>query len=330
MDGRQSMYEDHPLAAIFPLMGETDLAALADDIDANGLRDPVWLHEGKILDGRNRYRACLLKDIDPRVEQYRGKDPVGFVVSKNLHRRHLTESQRAMVAARIAKAKPGSNQHGSEVGVNLPLPTRAQAADMLGVSPELVKDAKSVQSHGVPELADAVDKGDVSVSAAAEVAKIPEKEQKEAVAAGPAAVKEKAKEQREKKKAQPAKKQPEPILKDGLGAVVPRGLADTFGDTMLADAVERIEAIHKELCSVEQHVVTTLARKGEFWPYAQFGECAKSIKGAADAVAVAASQLANGLPFCVCPHCKGDGCTHCRNSGAWSRHRHEQRAQYGD
>lgn len=124
--------------------------------------------------------------------------------------------------------------------------------------------------------------------------------------------------------------EPEPQLKDGLGNPVPRELADTFGDPMLAAAIARIDAVHKELLSIEQHVLNTLLRKGEFWPYAQFGECAKSLGASADRAAEASAQLSNGLPFCVCPTCKGCGCKACRNSGAWSRHRHEQRAQYGD
>lgn len=123
---------------------------------------------------------------------------------------------------------------------------------------------------------------------------------------------------------------PAPFLKDGLGAVIPRGLADTFGDPMLADAIARIDAAHKELVSLEQHVVRTLARKGEFWPYALFGECAKSLRAAADRAAEASAQLFAGVPFCVCPKCKGDGCQDCRNSGAWPRHRYDNRAQYGD
>lgn len=121
-----------------------------------------------------------------------------------------------------------------------------------------------------------------------------------------------------------------PVLKDGLGNVVPRGVADTFGDPMLTEAIARIDAAHKELVSIESHVIRTLSRKGEFWPYALFGECAKSLRAAADRAAEASAQLFAGVPFCVCPKCRGDGCTDCRNSGAWPRHRHDNRAQYGD
>lgn len=191
--------EDHPIAEIFPLMSDAELSQLADDIEANGLRDPIWLYEGKILDGRNRYRACVSKDIDHRVEHYKGKNPVAFSLSKNLHRRHLTESQRAMVAARIANILPGETLNSGSRAANLPLgkTTQKQAAEMLSVGERTVRDAVKVKDHGTPELVKAVEAGEVSVSAAAEVADLPKAEQKKAVKEGK--VKEKAKEQREKK-----------------------------------------------------------------------------------------------------------------------------------
>jgi ParB-like chromosome segregation protein Spo0J len=191
--------EDHPLACIFPLMGDADLDALAADIEANGQQEPVWLFEGLILDGRNRYRACVRKDVDQRVEHYKGRDPLGFVLSKNLHRRHLTESQRAMVAANIAGWKKGDNQHTAGGSANLPTLTQSQAAEQVSVSDRSVRDAVKVKADGVPELVKAVEAGDVSVSAAAEVAKLPKGEQKKAVKAGK--VKEKAAEKRKEKQA---------------------------------------------------------------------------------------------------------------------------------
>lgn len=233
--------EDHPLSEIFPLMGDADLAALADDIEANGLRDPVWLYEGKILDGRNRYRACRLKDIDHRVEHYKGRDPLGFVISKNLHRRHLTESQRAMVAANIANAKEGRRP----VTSGIPLVTQTQAAGMLGVSVDSVKDAKTVKEQGVPELVEAVVKGEVSVSAAAEVAKLPKAEQKKAVKAGN--VKDKAKERRQAR-AVAKLADPEPTtVEPAPEAVVNLGTAGKCRDAA-GDVIRRLKQI-KELYS---------------------------------------------------------------------------------
>ena len=58
--------EFHPVANVFPLMGEAELEALAEDIRANGLREPVWLHrDGRIVDGRNRWLACRWIGVEP-------------------------------------------------------------------------------------------------------------------------------------------------------------------------------------------------------------------------------------------------------------------------
>src|SRR5229473_1489770 len=90
--------EAHPAAEIFPQLRGTALAELAADIKANGLRQHIWMREGKILDGRNRWHACHMVGVEPEAVEYEGDDPVGFVISQNLRRRHLTASQLAMVA----------------------------------------------------------------------------------------------------------------------------------------------------------------------------------------------------------------------------------------
>ena len=96
-------WQFHPVADIFPLMVGVEFEALKADIAANGLLEAIWRHpDGRILDGRNRYRACLALGIEPEYRIYSGSLDtaalVSFVVSLNLQRRHLDSGQRAFVA----------------------------------------------------------------------------------------------------------------------------------------------------------------------------------------------------------------------------------------
>ena len=88
----------HPACKIFPALGEPELQELADDIAENGLRNPIVMLKGKLLDGRNRWEACKIAKVEPHFTEFDGDDPIGWVVSLNLVRRHLTASQRAVVA----------------------------------------------------------------------------------------------------------------------------------------------------------------------------------------------------------------------------------------
>jgi predicted DNA-binding protein (UPF0251 family) len=90
----QLSYTFHDFATVFPLISTSELESLADDIKKNGLLEDIWLYEGKILDGRNRYLACKKANITPRFKEFTGSDALSFVVSKNHHRRHLTTDEK--------------------------------------------------------------------------------------------------------------------------------------------------------------------------------------------------------------------------------------------
>ncbi|WMT70970.1 hypothetical protein [Bradyrhizobium sp. Ash2021] len=161
-------YEFHPAANLFPMMTDAELEALGGDMLQNAQREEIILYKGQILDGRNRYRACLLKGINPRFREERTPDPYAFVASANLHRRHLDASQRAMIAANLATLRDGQNK---AAGASPDAPTQTDAAKLLEVSRPSVQRARYVKEHGVPDLVDAVKGGDVKVKPAAEFAK---------------------------------------------------------------------------------------------------------------------------------------------------------------
>ena len=72
-------FEFHPLANIFPLIDGTEFDELVGDIREHGLHEPIVVFEDKILDGRNRYRACEAAGLEPTFTVYTGDDPVAYV-----------------------------------------------------------------------------------------------------------------------------------------------------------------------------------------------------------------------------------------------------------
>lgn len=152
------MLEQHDAAEIFPMMDSSSFDELRADIREHGLEEPIVLFCGKVLDGRNRLKAMLF--IDPAFSpetapkmfrEFDGDDPVAFVVSKNLRRRHLNESQRAIIAAKISLSKPGKNRW--QAGMST-----ARVAKMFSVSPGHVNEAKRI-IKAEPTAALAIEQG---------------------------------------------------------------------------------------------------------------------------------------------------------------------------
>lgn len=192
----------HEYASLFPMMSEAEIATLAADIKANGQRQPIVTLFNEILDGRNRHAACEIAGVTPRFEAYQGDDALAFVISSNLHRRHLTESQRGMVASRLATMKAGGdrgNQYAKPPIGDLPKingQTREDAAAALNVGTTTLDRARRVQKVGAPELVQAVESGEVKLGTAETLLALPKEEQREVVAAGPDRVRERAAELR--------------------------------------------------------------------------------------------------------------------------------------
>lgn len=200
----------HPLADIWPLIEGPEFEDFVADVEAHGLREPIWIIHGAdgplVLDGRNRYRACERLGIEPKTRTYEGDDPLAFVLSMNEQRRHESESQRALVAARIANLQHGQRADLAGRPANLPVlkeegepdkpvapVSQAEAANLMKVSERSVRSARRVIEKGTPEIVRAVEKGEVAVSAAAEVVKLQPDVQREVAKLPPAEIKEVAK-----------------------------------------------------------------------------------------------------------------------------------------
>ena len=150
----------HALAGIFPVGDDAGIRELARRIEGNVPIDPVILYEGKILDGADLYLACLIIGREPTFETYAGDDPFGYLIGRRLPRGGpLSESQRAMTAARASNLQLGANQYAEGVPIG-------RASELLNVSRNSIHRARFVLWHGPPDLIAAVDSGRTRVSAA--------------------------------------------------------------------------------------------------------------------------------------------------------------------
>ena len=116
----------HRFANKFPLLQGDEFKEFVADIKEHGLRDPITLYQNQILEGRNRYRACLRTKIEPRFEPFEGDDAaaLAFVISKNIHRRHLKAKEKREAIAALLKADPSKSDR--------------QIAGMIKASPTVV------------------------------------------------------------------------------------------------------------------------------------------------------------------------------------------------
>jgi hypothetical protein len=174
-----SKLEFHPFANVFPPMPDKELKAFKADIKANGIRVPITLYEGKILDGKNRYTAA--KDAhrylssDSFAELPAGTDPIKFVISTNVARRHLSETQRAMAAAKLADLQVGANQHNGK-GVSI-----ETASDLMNASKGTTKRCKAVLAKGVPALVKLIEEDKIAASVGETIAGLDKSKQDEIV-----------------------------------------------------------------------------------------------------------------------------------------------------
>jgi protein gp37 len=165
--------EFHEHSSLFPLLPEAELQTLADDIAVNGLREPITLLDGKVLDGRNRFRACEMVGVEPRFHYFNGDgDSLAYVLSANLHRRHLDTGQRAMVAEKLANMRQGERAAVVENSTS-----QAEAAELVGVGRDAAIKARKIRQRGAPEVAEAVEDGKLGLDAAVALTALPASDQ---------------------------------------------------------------------------------------------------------------------------------------------------------
>lgn len=278
-------YEYHPFAEIFPIDEGPNLWALAEDIKANGQQEPAMLFEGKLLDGRRRELACIRAEVELRVDQFCGNEDeaLAYVISKNLHRRHLNENQRALVAAKIASLGEG---RPCKETASIDAVSQGRAAATMNVSRSSVQRAKKVQKKGIRKLKKAVEKGDLSVSAAAGIADLPKEEQVAAL------------------NGQPVEK----VIKDSVGHAVPEACKIPFENlerfTALDSLAQKLQAGIDELSRLPggECLVRCLRPIGSEGKTINKSEHLASLK----------RDLKGARPHSVCPYCQGKALKLCR------------------
>ena len=194
-------YEYHPLAEEMPRWGSDSFGGLCEDIATNGLVNSIVLYDGKILDGRHRYEACLTAGVEPSFREYKGDDPVGHVLSLNLQTRDWKPGQKAMIASNLANLSHGGDRK-SDQGSNLSFDSTSQseAAEQMGVSRTSLQTAKKIREKAHEAITKMVEDGDISVNAGAALADLPEKKQEKIAKGGVAAAKKEIEKLNRKKK----------------------------------------------------------------------------------------------------------------------------------
>jgi ParB-like chromosome segregation protein Spo0J len=186
----------HEVANLMPMMTPEELAELTADIKANGQREPITTYQGEILDGRNRYLACEAAGVEPRFHVWTGAgSPVEFVLSMNVHRRHLTAVQRAVIAeaaepmfAAEARKRQATSTGGlkPQLVARPPEPatgrkSRDEAAKATGASGRNVSRVKAIRK-AAPEIVPLMRDGKATMQEAQALTQLPAEQRKAIIA----------------------------------------------------------------------------------------------------------------------------------------------------
>ena len=164
----------HAGAEVFPMLTDDELDVLAADITAHGLRQPITVDAaGAVLDGRNRLEACRRAGVEPRFVTFDG-DPWTYVLSANVHRRHMTTGARAMATALVLQAA-GKRRNGRWARGSVP--TDSSGSGSSGWAQRMAEAGQVLDRR--PELGPEVVDGSIALSAAVEIAAVPDDVYKE-------------------------------------------------------------------------------------------------------------------------------------------------------
>lgn len=298
----------HPAAEIFPLIEGEELKALAESIKQHGQQLPILLYQGKVIDGRNRCRACQMAKVEPwtATADLDGMTPLEFVLTLNDKRRHMTREERSFSAAKAkvvfeaeakerqkaagkehGRGKPESGKNPEEKKVPVPGPepikgdARDKAGEAFGVSGKSVDRAEKVLEKGTPELVAAATKGEIPLTKAAKIAGQPKAEQAKAI---------------EQAKNKPAPKPEGSIVKDAIDRDVPEHLREKQATAVV------IQAAATKLDAARRAVEELADQPGaEFLPVSEVCELIKQVKG----------KISQSRYWSECPRCKGKPAPQC-------------------
>lgn len=181
----------HPAACIFPMLPDAELKTLADDIREFGLREPIVLFQGQVLDGRNRWQACKIACVPPKTKEFTGtaQQALAYVWSTNVQRRHLNSGQVAIALAKrenldveyaaaieatrkAATARPNAGRPPKDNSVQKIVPNKDTSklidhklAESAGTNRSYVAKARKIVEEA-PELANKVERGEMTLSQA--------------------------------------------------------------------------------------------------------------------------------------------------------------------
>jgi ParB-like chromosome segregation protein Spo0J len=195
---------DEEFRNLIPPMQADELSSLRESISREGCRDALIVWGGVLVDGHNRYAICteLGKPFNTKEITFADRDEVKIWIIRNqFSRRNLNDFQRVELGLKlepllkkqaVQKQRAGGEDKVPQKSAK-PIDVRQEVAKAAGVSHDTVGKVRKIVNSPVKELAHYTREGKVSINAAAKVAELPEKEQREAVEAGPEAVKDAAK-----------------------------------------------------------------------------------------------------------------------------------------